>query len=259
MRAFLLIALWTAPSFAADAGMKSWDVDGTKREAYVIAPASAKVTPSPLVFVFHGHGGTMRHAAISMPIHKHWPEAVCIYPQGLKTPGQITDPEGKKSGWQVKPGDHGDRDLKFFDALLKGLKSEYKIDAKRIYCTGHSNGGAFTYQLLATRGDTFAAIAPSAGMAFRLQKDFKPKPVMHIMGEKDQLVSFTAQKRAVDAVIKMNGAAKVAKQWHDVKYASEHSSPSGTPVVTYIHPGDHTYPVDAPPAIVRFFKEYPAK
>jgi polyhydroxybutyrate depolymerase len=259
MRSLLLLALCTAPTFAADAATKSWDVDGTKREAYVIAPESAKETPSPLVFIFHGHGGTMRHAAFSMPIHKHWPEAVCIYPQGLKTPGQITDPEGKKSGWQVKPGDHGDRDLKFFDAMLKGLKNEYKIDAKRIYCTGHSNGGAFTYQLLATRGDTFAAIAPSAGMAFRLQKDFKPKPVMHIMGEKDQLVSYTAQKRAVDAVIKINGADKVAKPWHDVMYASEYSSKSGTPVVTYIHPGDHTYPADAPPAIVRFFKEYTAK
>ena len=259
MRLILLLFILATPTFAADPPVHSWTVGGVKREAIVVVPKETKDKSLPLVFVFHGHGGTMRHAALTMPIHKHWPEAVCIYPQGLNTPSMLVDPDGKKPGWQQQPGDNGDRDLKFFDVMLSWAKKEYSIDTKRIYSTGHSNGGAFTYQLWATRGDTFAALAPSAGMNFRLQKDYKPKPVMHIMGEKDQLVSFTAQKRAVDSVKKINGCETSGKPWHDIQYCTEYTSKSGTPVVTFVHPGDHKYPDDAPKAIARFFQEHPGK
>ena len=64
------------------------------------APPKAKEVESPVVFAFHGHGGTMRHAAATFGYHKVWPEAVVVYMQGLPTPGAITDPEGKRPGWQ---------------------------------------------------------------------------------------------------------------------------------------------------------------
>ena len=85
--------------------------------------------------------------------HKHWPEAIAVYMQGLNTPGVLTDPEGKRPGWQKRVGDQNDRDLKFFDAVLATLKKDYRVDEKRVYATGHSNGGAFTYLLWAARGD----------------------------------------------------------------------------------------------------------
>ena len=108
-------------------------------------------------------------------MHELWPEAVVVYMQGLSTPGRLTDPEGKKPGWQSAAGDQGDRDLKFFDALLATLKQEYKIDERRIYSTGHSNGGGFTYLLWSARPNMFAAVAPSAAVAARQLKDLKPK------------------------------------------------------------------------------------
>lgn len=39
-----------------------WKVDGVNREALVYVPAAAKTAPCPVVFAFHGHGGTMRYA-----------------------------------------------------------------------------------------------------------------------------------------------------------------------------------------------------
>ncbi len=54
--------------------------------------------------------------------HKHWPEAIVVYMQGLNTPGALTDPDGKRPGWQKTFGDQGDRDLKFFDAVLATLR-----------------------------------------------------------------------------------------------------------------------------------------
>src|SRR5271157_1423621 len=177
----LLILAGTSASAAADPARMEWKVDGVTREALVYAPATAKTDPSPVVFAFHGHGGTMNNAANEFAYHKHWPEAIVVYMQGLNTPGALTAPEGKKPGWQKTFGDQGDRDLKFFDAVLATLKQDYKVDEKRIYATGHSNGGLFTYFLWAARGDVFAAIAPCAAVAKpEFKQHIKAKPVLHM-------------------------------------------------------------------------------
>ena len=46
-----------------DLNRREWTIDGATRKALVYAPASATTTPSPLIFAFHGHGGTMQRAA----------------------------------------------------------------------------------------------------------------------------------------------------------------------------------------------------
>src|SRR5688500_8221659 len=42
---------------------REWTVDGFDREGLLHVPSNAKNSPTPVVFVFHGHGGTMQHAA----------------------------------------------------------------------------------------------------------------------------------------------------------------------------------------------------
>jgi len=230
---------------------KEWKVGDDQREGMLHIPDSATKTDTPVVFAFHGHGGQAKVVAERWGYHKQWPEAIVVYLQGLNTEGK-TDPEGKKPGWQHMTGDHGDRDLKLFDTVLAQLKKDYKVDSKRIYVTGHSNGGGFTYLLWATRGDVFAAVAPSAGGA-RLFKDLKPKPVMHLAGEKDTVVPFEGQQKTMEALRKLNGTDEKGEQWG--KYATKYTSKNGPPVVTWIHPGTHAFPADAPAAVVKFFKE----
>ena len=235
-------------------------VGDLKREALVFAPAKSSASP-PLVFAFHGHGGNMRQASRSLAIHAAWREAVVVYPQGVPTPGQLTDPEGKKNGWQSKAGDHGDRDLKFFDELLKTVKKDSKTDDKRVYSTGHSNGGGFTYLLWANRGDVFAAVAPSGAVA-RYVADLKPKPCLHVAGEDDPLVKFAWQKRMMDGVKKLNGCAATGKEWakSGKLTGTLYESKGGTPFVSLIGPITHTFPAaDAPKLIVKFFQEHVKK
>ncbi|MHB8897786.1 MAG: CE1 family esterase [Thermoguttaceae bacterium] len=251
---------------------REWTVDGIKREALVYVPAAAATTPCPVVFAFHGHGGTMDRFARATAYHRLWPEAIAVSMQGLNTPGALTDPEGKKPGWQKAEGEQGDRDLKFFDAVLSSLKADHKVDEKRIYATGHSNGGGFTYLLWSARGDVFAAVAPCAAAALigevpddlpaalaslaerakKARKNLKPKPVLHMAGENDPLVRFSWQKRTIDGLLKLNGCGE-GTPWgeHCTLYPSE----TGTPVVTYIHPGRHEVPPDVPAVIVKFFKD----
>lgn len=250
-----LVAETSGFSVAAEPTRMEWTIDGVKREAHVFASSKSASDPPPLVFGFHGHGGNMRNAARSFRIHELWPEAVVVYMQGLNTPGRLTDPEGKKPGWQSAAGDQEDRDLKFFDAVLKSMKEKYKIDERRVYSTGHSNGGGFTYLLWAARGDVFAAVAPSAAVAARSAKDLKPKPVMHIAGENDELVKFAWQQGAMTRLRTLNDCGE-GTPWHDHKHCTVYSSKSGNPVVTMIHPGTHKYPDEAPPLIVKFFQEH---
>jgi polyhydroxybutyrate depolymerase len=233
-------------------------VDGVKREALLYAPDNAKTEASPVIFGFHGHGGNMNNAARQYHFHSLWPEAIVVYPQGLNTPGRLTDPEGKKPGWQSGPGDQSDRDLKFFDAVLAALHQDFKVDDKRIYSSGHSNGGGFTYLLWATRGDKFAAFAPSAAAATKNLGLLKPKPVLHIGGENDPLVKFARQQATMEAVRKLNQCG-AGQPWELDPNCTYYPSPLGAPVITAIHPGTHNYPDEAPEVIVKFFKSQAQK
>ena len=232
---------------------RKWTVDGVTREALISKPQVAGNTAAPLIFAFHGHGGSMKNATRMFPIRELWPEAIVVYMQGLNTPGRLTDPEGKKSGWQSSAGDQGDRDLKFFDAVLVSMKKENRIDDGRIYSTGHSNGGGFTYLLWAMRGDVFAAVAPSASAASRSRGLLKPKPVLHIAGESDPLVKYEWQKATIKAVRVLNGCGE-GEAWELDPLCTIYPSVNGNPVVTAIHPGNHSFPRQAPDVIVKFFK-----
>jgi polyhydroxybutyrate depolymerase len=239
--------------------VRSWDVDGVTREATIVEPKAKSTTPSPLVFVFHGHGGTMEHMRRSCPIHEHWPEALVIYMQGLKTPGQLTDPEGKRTGWQSGPSDQNDRDLKFFDTVIATTKKEYLVDEKRIYSTGHSNGGGFTYLLAAVRGHMLAAIAPSGAAALKTKVvSEKPISVLHIAGQNDPLVKYDWQKIMIARVKQLNLCSGEGKPWHSSGRlkGTIFTSETGSLLVTLIHDEGHKFPHEAPELIVKFFKEH---
>ncbi len=289
---FLILWLGTMANLCAADMLtrREWKVDGVVREALVHVPATAKTNTAPVVFAFHGHGGSMSNAARSFGYHTLWPEAIVVYMQGLNTPGRLTDPEGKRPGWQQGVGDQNDRDLKFFDAVLASLKKDYKVDAKRLYSTGHSNGGSFTYLLWEARGHLFAAFAPSASLSRSLvsvsptgvgrgsplrvepstiparveesndgahgvtRPTYLPKPVLHVAGENDPLVKFAWQKLMIDALRKLNQCGE-GKPWEQDKRCTIYESNVNAPVVTFIHPGTHQFPAAAPAIIVKFFKE----
>jgi polyhydroxybutyrate depolymerase len=242
-----------ARSVSVDLKRMEWKIGEATREALVYVPEASK--DAPLVFVWHGHGGTMKHASASFALHKLWPEAIVVYPQGLPTSGKIVDPEGKLPGWQFNPGENEDRDLKFFDAMLESFKRDLKADPKRVFVTGHSNGGRFVYLLWATRAEAIAAFAPSASPANGLLARMKPKPCLHIAGESDRLVPFAGQQRTIDRVRQINGCEAEGQRWGDFGgKVTLYTSRDKTPVVSAFYPGGHEFPKEAPELIVKFFK-----
>ena len=95
-----LCVLFATSAFAAEPTRHEWTVGGVKREGLIALPEKA-TKAAPVVFAFHGHGGSMKNAAAQFPIHKLWPEAVCVglHPgtvdTGLSRPFQANVPTGQ--------------------------------------------------------------------------------------------------------------------------------------------------------------------
>ncbi|MBS1797804.1 MAG: esterase [Acidobacteria bacterium] len=229
----------------------TFEIDGAKRRA-VVYEGAGKTKKSPLLFVFHGHGGDARVAQRRLDFHDAWKEAVVVYMEGIPGVVGITDADGSKNGWQKNPGELGDRDLKFFDEVLKSLEKDYKIDDKRIYAVGHSNGGRFVNVLWAARGAEFAAFCAVAGPGGLMIKDAPPRSIWLSMGENDRLVPFENQKRSAEFVQKLLRIdPKDGKTDGDI---TTYKGVGGTELVVEIRQAGHEFPQDSIPKMVEFFK-----
>ncbi|MBI4850494.1 MAG: prolyl oligopeptidase family serine peptidase [Acidobacteria bacterium] len=246
-----------AEVFATDARPvnASFIIEGVERNA-IIFPSSRDSSSlgAPLVFVFHGHGGSAKNAAQKFRIHELWPEAVVAYMQGLTGIPGITDPEGKKTGWQKDPGEANDRDLKFVDVALDQILRQYRVDPSKVYALGHSNGGRFTNVIWHERDEKFAAFCSASGQGGTLIPTNTPKSILIIAGENDSLVPYTNQLLSVEATRRLlqTDPSKAVKKG----FASIEPGVDGLELGTYLHPGGHEFPQKALPLAVMFFQRH---
>ena len=232
----------------ASAQVMRWQVDGETREAIVYAPAASQGDEKvPLVLSFHGRGDNMQNFQHTN-VHVAWPDAIVVYFQGLESRGGL-------AGWQPGRGADNDRDLKLVDAALASLREAYNIDDDRIYATGFSNGGMFTYLLWAERPGSFAAYAPVAGRLRESVALTQPRPVFHVAGRRDRQVAFEDQEAAIASAVDANGVGASTAPCGDG--CTLYGSDAAAPVMTWIHPGGHVYPRETSERIVSFFQEHP--
>ena len=227
-----------------------WQIGGETREAIVYAPASPGTEAAPLVLAFHGFGDNMQNFQYT-GLHAAWPDAIVVYFQGLVTRRNLP-------GWQVQRGG-GDRDLALVDTALRSLRETYRIDDDRIYATGYSNGGMFTYLLWAERPGVFAAYAP---VAARLRPSVRPteaRPVLHVGGERDRVVRFADQQAAIAIALEVNdvdNGNRVAAPTSCGAGCTLHGAETAAPVMTWIHGGAHIYPRGTSQRIASFFRQH---
>jgi polyhydroxybutyrate depolymerase len=231
----------------ASAEVMRWQVDGETREAIVYAPAASPEGDSvPLVLSFHGFGDNMQNFQHT-DMHVAWPDAVVVYFQGLERRRGL-------AGWQVERDDGVNRDLRLVDVALASLRTTYDVDDDRIYVTGFSNGGMFTYLLWAERPGVFAAYAPVAGRLRDSVRPTQPRPLFHVAGERDRQVSFSDQEAAIEIAIDVNGVGATTTRCGDGCTVYGPDTPA--PVMTWIHAGGHVYPRETSERIVSFFREH---
>jgi polyhydroxybutyrate depolymerase len=231
-------------------------VDGIKRKCLLHIPANVIKEDAPVILVFHGHSANMHYAAMQFKCERYWPEAIVLYLQGINTPGGIVDQKGIFTGWQMNIGENEDRDIRFFDSMIDYLKLNYKIDTKKIYLLGHSNGGLFVYELWAARPEIIAAIvAISAMLPSKINSSLlTPKPIFHIAGRNDSIVKYELQLETIKSIVKVN-KCESALTTNNVGI-QKYRSFIDVPLMVYIHNGGHSVPKEVIPYIIDFYKEY---
>lgn len=153
----------------------------------------------PLVVDLHGFGGDGGIFArrVEMNLVAEQNGFLVAYPS---SPG--------RRSWFLNPSP-----LELVDTLINDVSNEYNVDATRIYVTGFSEGGSFSYAYTADRPERVAAIAPVGGTRYKNQRrdgspwepnfptsDFLPggtpetpdfpAPLLHIHGTADSVVPF---------------------------------------------------------------------
>lgn len=108
-------------------------------------------------------------------------------------------PQGLSNMWDAT----GDTDEKFIRDLVGALAADGCIDLRRVYATGCSNGGAFSFLLMCTAEDIFAAVAPMCGTAFvDLQTNCmmdRPVSMLLRLGRSDTLNCWEGEGMVLDA------------------------------------------------------------
>jgi polyhydroxybutyrate depolymerase len=173
-------------------------IDGDTREYYVHVPSGyTGNTATPVVFMLHGTSGDgEKFYNIS-----GWREVgedeniLTVFPSSwrycINEVGEIKN----TTKWNITPdanftfcpGQKGRNDIKFLSAINTELNAKFKIDNKRIYLAGFSNGGQMAAKCAVEMSDRLTAVAENAG-SFYIDAIFVPKrklPVLYQIGNLD--------------------------------------------------------------------------
>ena len=147
---------------------------------------------APLVIVLHGHGESADNFEkyTGMSDKADLEGFIAVYPQAL----------GDPSDWHTAIDGPSKRDdIAFVRNIINLLERKYRIDTRRIYAAGHSNGGIMTYRLASTLSDKIAAIGVTAGSigmiddhgdTVRYAPPAHPVSVIHFHGLEDADVPY---------------------------------------------------------------------
>lgn len=172
-------------------------LNGVVRSYIVHVPASYDATkPTPLVVMLHGGGGTagaaMRETEWALKAEKEG--FLAVFPNAMaRDPSRRSSFAGNPQLWndgsdRFYPDQQAPDDVAFIAAMLDDLTVRFKLDEKRVFVTGFSNGASMSFRVGAELSDRIAAIAPVAGaLWFDPPKFRKPVAMCYITGTEDPL------------------------------------------------------------------------
>ncbi len=144
-------------------------------------------------------------------------------------------PQGVNKAWDIS----GNTDVDFVKAIIDKMASDYKIDRNRVYLSGFSMGGMFTYHCMNRIADYIAAFAPISGypMGGMEFTSSRPVPIIHTHGTADDVVPFSRVQSFIDGWVgrnHCNAAPKVTHNYRGAAHITRHvygSGDNGTEVV----------------------------
>lgn len=135
------------------------DEGGTKRVYEVKVPSGYNGKRQlPLVMLLHGWTESASSIETTTEMDKLCDKAgfLLVAPEGL----------GNPKGWNcgfLNLGGNGADDVKFLTDVLDAVDKKVKVDPRRVFVAGHSNGGMMAYLLAAKLSGRIAAIGVVSG------------------------------------------------------------------------------------------------
>ncbi len=130
--------------------------------------------PAPLVLLLHGYGvnGVLQDAVFGFSSFADANGILYAFPDGTK------DQTGNRF-WNATDSccdfyGSGVDDVAYLTAVLDDMAAHFNVDPKRVFVTGHSNGGFMAHRLACDRADRIAAIVPLAGDDWKDVSHCKP-------------------------------------------------------------------------------------
>lgn len=243
---------------------------GIKRNYIVhVPPGINPAKPAPVVLALHGAAMDGSMMIWFSGLNKKADEAkfIAVYPSGTGIGPLKAWNSGGLSGPLAagKPDD-----VAFISALIDDLGTVARVDPKRVYACGLSNGGMMCYRLASELSPRIAAIAPVAGtVSIEECKPSRPVPVIHFHGTGDTIVPFEIKQGKGPPFIRLKGVEESVKLWAGLNGCGEIRGPealiqppedlevtretwtggkNGAEVVLVtIKDGGHTWPGQKPP------------
>jgi len=236
--ALCLIALMLAmpASTIAKRHMLKTEIDGVERTALVYAPEPKGPDPLPLILVFHGRGDSNDLFATAVKLHRDWPDAIVVYPQGM-----TIDTTPPMRGWQYRLGTYNDRDLKLTDWLLTEIGRRYPTSPQSTYAAGFSNGGHFVFLLMAERNAAFAAFTAIGAVQPEYSSASAPKPLLYLFGRGEDPAFSEDWARTVQALARHNRTTGKPFDYLSCCHLL-HPKPDGAALVYGRYNAGHTWP-----------------
>lgn len=208
----LLVAILGAEPLGPGDHVRQLEVDGLARVYRVhVHPNYDPQQPTPLVLALHGAAmnGQMMGWFSGLDRTSDRAGFIVAYPDGTGKDPLLT----WNAGWFDSKVNHVD-DVEFIRRLLDDLGQLVRLDEKRIYACGMSNGGMMAYRLAAELSDRIAAIAPVAGtLAIAECQPQRPVPVIHFHGTEDKIVPYRAEKGTLTSLMGVQGVDESIRTW----------------------------------------------
>jgi polyhydroxybutyrate depolymerase len=204
-RAFLLLAATAGLAFAC--GKSEPPVAAASRDPLVSArpfevdvpPGYDAAKPAPLLLALHGFGDTGESLGA-----KRWVLSSVASAHGML----VAHPDGTPDRERQRFWDATDAccnfeavsldDVAYLTAVIDDVAARYRVDPKRVWVAGISNGGFMAHRLACDRSNKIAAIVSLAGATWldgaRCQPD-SPVSVLEIHGGDDHLVRYEGGTR----------------------------------------------------------------
>lgn len=170
-------------------------IDGRERTYILnVPPNYYSAGGFSLVIAMHGGGGdALQFESTSKLTEKaNASKFIVVYPNGVKSNGVLRAQTWNAGACCDYARDNAIDDVKFISTLIDDLVGRYKINPKKVYATGHSNGGMLSYRLACEIPEKITAIAPN-GCTMVVKQPCNPSravPVLHMHSVLDDRVPY---------------------------------------------------------------------